>query len=1114
MSASDSYNYELIDRLAAELTERYRCGERPSIQEFIERYPDQAQAIRELLPAMVQMEQAREEVGIDPAAGATPPSLERLGDFRILREIGHGGMGIVYEAEQESLGRRVALKILPKKMLLDAKQKRRFEREAKAAARLHHTNIVPVFGVFEHEGMPYYVMQYIQGQGLDQVLDELKRLQPAGSTIGFPSSEKPAADRPTKEAPAARMAHSLLTGEFVPGQNVDSGAPIESEPASSDPGSPARSSASFSLSGSSVALPGQSTNTRRGRRGNQNYWQSVAHIGVQVATALEYAHQQGIVHRDIKPSNLLLDTHAVVWVTDFGLAKADDQQNLTHTGDILGTLRYMPPEAFEGKTDARSDVYSLGLTLYEMLVLSPAYGERDKHRLIKRVTTEDAPRLERLNPSIPRDLVTIIHKAMDRESGARYATAGDLAADLQRFIDDEPILARRVSTSERLTRWARHNRGVAASLAVTALVVMIGLVLVTWKWQDERRARAAAGRALEKSELLAKENRLQLERLSAANDRLESGRNFLQDGAFAKARDEFSEAIRLHPDHSSAWNERGQLYCQLGLWDRAAPDVLRAFQLQPPSDRYRTRFRFALFCWQRGDVAGYREACNTMVRELDFRDRSDNAFWAVLAACLAPDSVEDPQLIVRAAQQHLQHYPRNATNLFQLGYAQYRAGLFSDALQSLKEAARLAGRENPMVEFLLAMTHFQRGEKEEAVQTLTHIAGLLRDRVWKADSRGLLKSHEGETWEGRAVIEELAGQAMDLIVKSRKHQALRHIVRARAFVELLEPAAAAVEFANAAAIEPANDRVRSECFRFYLSQQRWIDADRELEAIAATRPDDPQVFLEAFGAYADAGEWNRARAQHARAQQMKPTDPRIALAAFQYHAERAQWVEADQALKVQLERQTTPPALLHLECAAVYRELQQWAKAAAEYANVVERRPDDVWDSWYPYALLCLRAGNVDDYRRICSRLLDRFESTDNAALASRVAVICKLAPKAIPNTARLISFLRPRVKGIGGLFGHCLYRNGEFEAAVAVLLKSIPNIQDISHIWDKYFLAMAYLRLGKQREAERWLLEANQTVNDDKTFTTRVTRWDMRLDLELLREEAETLIHGAARRR
>src|SRR5262249_51567284 len=152
-----------------------------------------------------------------------------------------------------------------------------------------------------------------------------------------------------------------------------------------------------------------------------------------------------------------LDTHGTVWVTDFGLAKADDQQNLTHTGDLLGTLRYMPPEAFEGRADARGDIYALGLTLYELLALEPAFGEKDRNKLIKQVTRTEPPRLGKLNPQVPRDLETIVQKAMDREPGNRYQSAGELAADLQRFLDDEPIKARRLSIAERCQRWCRRN---------------------------------------------------------------------------------------------------------------------------------------------------------------------------------------------------------------------------------------------------------------------------------------------------------------------------------------------------------------------------------------------------------------------------------------------------------------------------------------------------------------------------------------------------------------------------------------------------------------------------------------------------------------------------------
>jgi hypothetical protein len=177
-------------------------------------------------------------------------------------------------------------------------------------------------------------------------------------------------------------------------------------------------SSSFTLSSSSVNLPGSDASGGKARQ--STYWQSVARIGIQVAGALEYAHKQGTQHRDIKPSNLLLDTHGTVWVADFGLARTDNDEQLTQTGDIVGTLRYLPPEAFEGRTDARSDLYSLGLTLYELLALRPAFEDRDRHRLIRQLTTEEPPRLDKLNRAIPRDLVTIVHKAIDRERARRY----------------------------------------------------------------------------------------------------------------------------------------------------------------------------------------------------------------------------------------------------------------------------------------------------------------------------------------------------------------------------------------------------------------------------------------------------------------------------------------------------------------------------------------------------------------------------------------------------------------------------------------------------------------------------------------------------------------------
>ncbi len=226
----------------------------------------------------------------------------------------------------------------------------------------------------------------------------------------------------------------------------------------------------------------------------------MARIGLQVAEALEYANRQGVLHRDVKPSNLLLDPKGNVWVADFGLAKAADAEDLTHSGDIVGTVRYMAPERFQGKCDARSDVYALGLTLYELLALRPAYSAADRHELMRRVMSEEPERLRGLVPHLPRDLETIVHTAIAREPSARYASAAALAEDLQRFLDDKPIKARRVSAAEQAWRWGRRNPLVTSLAAGLLLALLGGLVAVSWQWRQAVANLAAAEAANRKAQ--------------------------------------------------------------------------------------------------------------------------------------------------------------------------------------------------------------------------------------------------------------------------------------------------------------------------------------------------------------------------------------------------------------------------------------------------------------------------------------------------------------------------------------------------------------------------------------------------------------------------------------
>ena len=234
----------------------------------------------------------------------------------------------------------------------------------------------------------------------------------------------------------------------------------------------------------SAVLPGGTPVSAVGKsRRRLPYFRSVAQIGRQTAQALAYAHARGIVHRDIKPSNLMLDIAGIVWITDFGLAKASDD-GLTATGDLVGTLRYMAPERFRGQADAGADIYGLGLTLYELLSLRPAFAASDRLELLGQIQTDEPARLRSIDGRIPRDLETIVFKAIDKEPARRYASAALLAEDLRRFLDDEAITARRASAIERLMKFARRQRAVAALGALFLIAVLVGVAGISWKWRE------------------------------------------------------------------------------------------------------------------------------------------------------------------------------------------------------------------------------------------------------------------------------------------------------------------------------------------------------------------------------------------------------------------------------------------------------------------------------------------------------------------------------------------------------------------------------------------------------------------------------------------------------
>ena len=471
-------------------------------------------AIAERLRACLAVLQAASRVaggagdGPDGAGGDDPGP--QLGDFRIVRPIGRGGMGVVYEAVQLSLGRRVALKVLPFTAALDPQQRARFKVEAQAAACLHHTHIVPIYWVGCERGVHYYAMQFIEGRTVAALIDDLKWLRRPGprDTCGDPGA-------------VPGLAEAMSEGRFAPPERVDV--------------APRPGAASLSPGGSA-----------RGRA----FFRTVARLGAQAAEALDHAHRQGVVHRDVKPANLLLDAQGELWVTDFGLARLADQPGLTQTGDVVGTLRYMSPEQALARRvliDHRSDVYSLGATLYELLTLRPAVEGRDRQELLRRIAQDEPSPLRRHDPAIPRELETVVLKAMPKEPESRYATAQELADDLRRFREVRPIRARRPGLLERATKWARRHRAVTASVLALLVLATIGSLVSAALIARERdravrseklagqrliaegRAAAEARRALAETKQAQAATERALKESEAAREQAEAVSRFLVD---------------------------------------------------------------------------------------------------------------------------------------------------------------------------------------------------------------------------------------------------------------------------------------------------------------------------------------------------------------------------------------------------------------------------------------------------------------------------------------------------------------------------------------------------------------------------------------------------------
>jgi len=925
---------DLLANLIEEITQALQRGEPVDMEAYALTYPDHAERLRRLVPAMLLLEhagaarnrlEATEPMGADQALVSGV-----LGDFRILREIGRGGMGVVYEAEQISLGRRVALKVLPFAAVLDPRRLQRFQNEAHAAASLKHPNIVRIYSVGCERGVHHYAMEHIEGRTLAEVIDELRGLAAAPAV----NQEQPTLSKITAD---------LLSGGRGAEQDQGDAGPA---PAEAD----VSSAAHISSSEETARRPQANVSTKPSGRGRE-FFRSVAQLGMQAAEALEHAHQMGVVHRDIKPSNLMIDAQGHLWITDFGLAMTQQDLGLTMTGDILGTLRYMSPEQAQGQhriLDHRTDIYSLGVTLYEMLTLEPPFTSSDRHALLHQIVDGHPRPPRQITSAIPRDLETIVLKALAAEPQARYVTAQDMADDLKRFLADEPIHARRPSWRKRLAYGARrHPRVATALLLLLAAAVLLGLPGLVW-WQQQR---AAVVTAVE-DDLQLVQTAMDQERwpearqaLDRAQVRLAGTRHASLDAQVQEQQRNLDMVAKLEEARmaSTIWSIEG--------WNRAGSDrtFAEAFagygldvQTLEPQEAVR-RIRGsgirkqlirALDYWsfQRSGLRGQSgDALRALAQQADddpwrheFRKvRSANDLSALVRLAEAPEALEQPLVNMQLLAHSLMN-PATAQpceKLLRRAQRRYPGDFWLNAwMGQVLGDLPLPGKATP----------------ERAAER----AGFYRAALASHPSNLSIRRALALTLstQGRA---EQAVEELQQSVKDQPDSALAHMVLGELLKDQGKQAEAIEEFRLAVKCQSDSARTHSQLGLALKRQGKLAEAIEEYRLAIQCEPDIAEIHHNLGNALADQGKLAEAIDAYRLAISLQPhlALPHVSLGlALRRQGQRAEAInEFRWAVKIQ-------PDLFeaHYALGIELSEQGQQAESIEEFRLAIKYRPDDV----------------------------------------------------------------------------------------------------------------------------------------------------------------------------
>jgi serine/threonine protein kinase len=1095
-----------IEALADSFVARFRDGQRPSIEEYARRHPELADELRELLPALVLLEQhgSPDDVASTTNA-ATVATPQEIGDFTIVREIGRGGMGVVYEAVQQSLGRHVALKVLSTPALLNPTHLEQFRLEARAAARLHHTHIVPVFGVGEHNGVHFYAMQFIQGQSLDLVINALRQLR---HRFNDARTMLPGDDF------TRAVADGLLSGHFRAdargGISVvqDAELPSKEEPPTDN--HPAEKSIVEQLvsAPSSVVLSDSEFSTSHSGR---EFYRSVARVGLQVAEALAYAHGEGILHRDIKPSNLLLDARGNIWVTDFGLARDESSDGLTQTGDFVGTLRYMPPERLEGWSDRRSDLYSLGATLYELLTLRPFLETAVRGQLVDKILHENPPPPSKFDRWIPRDLETIVLKAIVKEPASRYHTADEMAEDLRLYLADRSILSRRSTPAEQFIRWCRRNPLVAGLVTTVFALLVCGVTASSYFAASASREAKSADAARAQAEVQGKRAEEVSTYFMEDVFGLADPRSYTRAGislieALDMAADRIDQRFSNDPDLRAELRDRfGQIYSGIDRPEKAVGQLEQAVALRqslygdqdPRTLATRGNLGYAQF------LAGrFEEALDTL-----------DSVWTLQAKTLGP---ADPATL-------------QTSRTLSVVLMEFRRSL----IEPLRDDRDLEISERSYRE---ALAKYGPGDPLTLDAECTY-AWVLRWRGVKGDRKLTVKALDFAREAAEGLSEVKGPEDVRTMFAEYNYGCalleLNHYDEAVAvFAPLLETRIRVLGWAHTDtmySVWRAADSLRlagnhAEAIEVLEDFYAHLDETLDSNSLRRTGP-----LFNIQDTYSELGQVDRAAELQSLVYHIlsdgsgqRLTDvvgirllgdftEQLIYSPFA-KLRNGKWAVKLATKACEITKYEYPNCLDLL--AGGYAELGDLADATKWFQRAVELPGSDA-RSYYRLAMCHAASGDWDAYRTTCSASLARYAEDENEEEVSKLTWSYALGPTdedglqiAIQRAKDLLSENPQKADyciTLGGLY----YRARNFEAARKQLSPAIESLDQLpasqySVNYGRFFLAMTAWQLGDKAEAARLLADAKAAA--DEELKTQ-PYWNRRATLELLRREAERLI-------